>query len=54
MCSGAGCRGWQRMDHPAVPSSAAGPAGSKACPLCGAPMQAGMKQAPAAGRRPPG
>ncbi|WP_054957732.1 UvrD-helicase domain-containing protein [Paenibacillus dakarensis] len=47
LCTGPGCRGWQRMDAGAARTKT-----RKACPLCGSPMKTGMKDAPVpAGRR---
>lgn len=47
LCTGTGCRGWQRMD-----SGSAQASGHKACPLCGSPMKPGVKEAAvASGRR---
>ncbi|MFC7680436.1 UvrD-helicase domain-containing protein [Paenibacillus sp. GCM10028914] len=47
LCTGSGCRGWQRTDSRATRSNS-----HKACPLCGSPMKIGLKEAPVpAGRR---
>lgn len=47
LCTGAGCKGWQRLE-----SGKSGTKNGKKCPLCGSPMKTGMKEAAVpAGRR---
>lgn len=47
LCTGPGCRGWQRMDSDLARANR-----HKACPLCGAAMKLGTKEAPVpTGRR---
>ncbi|NMO96364.1 UvrD-helicase domain-containing protein [Paenibacillus lemnae] len=46
VCSGSGCRGWQRMED-----AKGGEQPRKTCPLCGSPMKPGMKQAAVPSRR---